>query len=136
MVTTGRQGYLDAARGILETATTIREGVATRIDGLQVIGDPKFLIAFMADREDIDIYLVNDALKQAGWRMNALQLPAALHFCVTRPNTGARGGRGIPGGPRNRPSTTRGRTPGTPAASGAMYGFGHTPQGNADDQQA
>ncbi len=61
--------------------------------------------------------------------MNALQLPAALHFCVTRPNT--------------RPGVIEAflsdlqhavdyanANAGTPAASGAMYGFGHTPQGN------
>jgi glutamate/tyrosine decarboxylase-like PLP-dependent enzyme len=128
MVTTGRSGYLQAAQGILQTAATMRDGVAA-IDGLRVIGDPTFLIAFMADREDLDIYLVNDALKDRGWRMNALQLPAALHFCVTRPNT--------------RPGVVEAfledlqasvdyamANVGKPAASGAMYGFGHTPQGN------
>ena len=57
------------------------------IEGLQVIGDPLFLIAFQPDDPTIDIYLVNDALKARGWRLNALQLPPALHFCVTNPNT-------------------------------------------------
>ena len=79
--------------------------------------------------EPIDIYLVNDALIAAGWRLNSLQLPAALHFCVTRPNT-APGlaerfvtdlGEAVRYAEQNR---------GTAAQSGAMYGFGGTPAGN------
>ena len=50
------------------------------MNGLQVIGDPKFLIAFMADRDDLDIYLVNDALKKSGWRMNAC---SCRHRCTS-----------------------------------------------------
>ncbi len=128
MVTTGRSGYLQAAQGILETAATIRAGVEA-IDGLQVIGDPLFLIAFMSDDPDIDVYLVNDALKNAGWRMNALQLPAALHFCVTRPNTRPGIAEAFLADLRGAVQYARDNA-GTPAASGAMYGFGHTPQAN------
>jgi glutamate/tyrosine decarboxylase-like PLP-dependent enzyme len=128
MVTTGRSGYLSAARGIFETAATIREGIEA-IDGLQVIGDPKFLVAFMADRDDLDIYLVNDALKKAGWRMNALQLPAALHFCVTRPNTRTGVAEAFLEDLQSAVDYAAANA-GTPAESGAMYGFGGTPQGN------
>jgi hypothetical protein len=52
---------------------------------LQLIGDSLFNVAFRSD--EIDIFHVNDALAQRGWRMNGLQVPPALHFCVTRPNT-------------------------------------------------
>lgn len=31
----------------------------------------------------LDIYKVNDLLSQAGWHLNALQRPAALHICLT-----------------------------------------------------
>ena len=41
-----------------------------------------------------------------GWRMNGLQLPPALHFCVTRPNTAAGRRRGVRRRPRRRPSST------------------------------
>lgn len=128
MVTTGRQGYRQAAKGILETAATIRAGIEAT-PGLQVIGDPKFLIAFMSDEDDLDIYLVNDALKNAGWRMNSLQLPAALHFCVTRPNTRPGLAEAFVADLRKAVDYAR-ENAGTPAASGAMYGFVHTPQGN------
>ena len=76
------------------------------------------------------IYLVNDALKEQGWRMNSLQLPPALHFCITRPNTHdgvaeqflAALAVAVAYAEEHR---------GEPAQSGAMYGFGHTPQGHA-----
>ena len=128
MVTTGRSGYLAAARGILETAAEIRKGIED-IDGLQVIGDPTFLIAFMADRDDpqdLDVYLINDALKKAGWRMNALQLPPALHFCVTRPNTKPGVAQAFLDDLRAAVGYARAHW-GTAAESGAMYGMGHTP---------
>ena len=128
MVTTGRSGYLAAASAILQTGATLRDGVAA-IDGLRVIGDPTFLIAFMADRDDLDIYLVNDALKERGWRMNALQLPAALHFCVTRPNTKTGVIEAFLTDLQASVDYALANA-GKPAASGAMYGFGHTPQGN------
>lgn len=128
MVTTGRSGYLAAAKAILETAAEIRAGIE-EIDGLQVMGDPLFLIAFTADRDDpqdLDMYLVNDALKEAGWRMNALQLPPALHFCVTRPNTKPGVAQAFLADLRAAVGYARANW-GTPAQSGAMYGMGHTP---------
>lgn len=129
MVTTGQQGYLQAADEILRTAARIRAGIEA-VDGLAVIGDPLFLIAFRSVRDDLDIYLVNDALKEAGWRMNALQLPPALHFCVTRPNTRPGIAEAFLADLRGAVGYALAHT-GTPAASGAMYGFGHTPQGGA-----
>ena len=129
MVTTGQQGYLQAADEILRTAARIRAGIEA-VDGLAVIGDPLFLIAFRSVRDDLDIYLVNDALKEAGWRMNALQLPPALHFCVTRPNTRPGIAEAFLADLRSAVGYALAHT-GTPAASGAMYGFGHTPQGGA-----
>jgi glutamate/tyrosine decarboxylase-like PLP-dependent enzyme len=84
LVTTGESGYLAAADAIMKTATTITEGIRG-IPELEVMGEPTFLIAFKA-AGDLDIYLVNDSLITQGWRMIALQVPPALHFCVTRPN--------------------------------------------------
>lgn len=85
IVATGASGYLAAADAIMRTATTLKDGIRD-IPELEVIGDPLFLIAFKA-AGDLDIYHVNDALIAQGWRMIALQYPAALHFCVTRPST-------------------------------------------------
>jgi glutamate/tyrosine decarboxylase-like PLP-dependent enzyme len=131
ILATGASGYLAAADAIMRTATAIKDGINGGIPELEVIGDPTFLVAFKSvDEAAIDIYLVNDSLKAQGWRMNSLQLPPALHFCITRPNT-------QPGTAESFLVALRTAVDyaiekkGTPAESGAMYGFGGTPQGNA-----
>lgn len=130
LVTVGADNYLRYAEEIYQTAQTIRTGVAA-IKELEVIGDPTFLVAFKAaeSAEPIDIYLVNDALKDAGWRLNSLQLPPALHFCVTRPNTQPGIAEGFVEALQEAVRYAVANR-GTPAKSGAMYGFGGTPQGN------
>ena len=128
LVTTGRPGYLAGARAIMTAADTIRAGV-DEIAGIHVIGDPLFLIAFESDDDDVNIYLVNDALKEAGWRLNSLQMPPALHFCVTRPNTEPGVADAFVADLAAAVEYAR-EHKGETAASGAMYGFGGTPQGN------
>ena len=86
MVSQGEAGYLKVAGGIFETATKLREGIEG-IPELKILGDPYFLVAFTSN--EVGIYHVNDALAEKGWRLNGLQLPDALHFCITRPNTSA-----------------------------------------------
>jgi sphinganine-1-phosphate aldolase len=84
MVSIGEEGYLDAARRILETAAAIREGVAAMPD-LQVIGNPLFVISFQSP--ELDIYRVMDAMAEKGWSLNGLYKPACLHLCVTLRHT-------------------------------------------------
>ena len=74
----------------------------------------------------LDIYLVNDAMKKAGWRMNALQLPPALHFCITRPNTKPGVAQSFLADLQSAVQYARDHR-GKTAESGAMYGLGHTP---------
>jgi sphinganine-1-phosphate aldolase len=129
ILATGASGYLAAAEAIMSTAVAIKEGVR-EIPELEVIGDPTFLVAFKArDEDDLDIYLVNDSLKAQGWRMNALQLPPALHFCVTRPNTQDGTAERFLEALRTAVQHAKDNR-GAAAESGAMYGFGGTPQGN------
>jgi sphinganine-1-phosphate aldolase len=92
MVTLGRSGYLAIADDIFRTATRLREIIGEHPE-LRVLGDPKFNVAFAASSAEvlgddpIDIFHVNDALAAKQWRMNGLQHPPAVHFCITRPNT-------------------------------------------------
>jgi glutamate/tyrosine decarboxylase-like PLP-dependent enzyme len=131
ILATGEPGYLAAADGIMRTATAIKDGINGTIPELEVIGDPTFLVAFKAvDEEAIDIYNVNDSLKDQGWRMNSLQLPPALHFCITRPNTQDGTAEAFLDALRVAVAYAKEKL-GVPAKSGAMYGFGGTPQGNA-----
>ncbi len=128
LITTGGDAYREGARRMMHTADIIRAGVDD-IPGIAVIGDPLWVIAFQADDPAIDIYLVNDQLKRSGWRLNSLQLPPALHFCVTRPNTRPGVAEQFVADLREAVAFARAHT-GEAAESGALYGFGGTPQGN------
>ncbi len=129
MLVTGESGYLRAADAIMRTATTIQAGIRADFPELEIIGHPTFLISFQA-ADDLDIYLINDSLKDQGWRMNALQLPAALHFCITRPNTTEGVAEAFLMALRTAVDYAI-EHHGEAAKSGAMYGLGGTPQGNA-----
>jgi hypothetical protein len=52
---------------------------------LRIIGHPTFLFSFTSD--EFDVYLVNDFMRERGWRFNGQQYPNALHMAVTRPQT-------------------------------------------------
>jgi glutamate/tyrosine decarboxylase-like PLP-dependent enzyme len=134
MLTTGEQGYLDAAAAIHAMAQQVKAAVESHPE-LRVYGDvPTFLVAFGAaeqpDGSDaLDIFLVNDLLTSRGWRMNPDQLPAGLHFCVTRPNTrpglAEEFARDLADGVAYAVEHR-----GEPARSGALYGMAGTPAGN------
>ncbi len=82
MVSIGRQGYLECARQIMETAKQIRKGIE-QMPELKLMGEPLFLIAFTSAQEKPDIYQVLDQMAQRGWRLNALQRPPGVHIAVT-----------------------------------------------------
>ncbi|HZI12263.1 MAG TPA: aminotransferase class V-fold PLP-dependent enzyme [Myxococcus sp.] len=84
LVSTGEQGYLEATRGILETAAAIKQGIRA-IPELHVLGDPLFVIAFGS--EAVDIYKVLERMSERGWSLNGLHKPAAVHLCVTLRHT-------------------------------------------------
>jgi sphinganine-1-phosphate aldolase len=82
LVSIGRAGYRDHAKGIFETSAAMKDAVRSHPE-LRLLGEPTFLFAFTSD--GFDIYHVNDEMKRRGWRFNGLQYPNALHMAVTRP---------------------------------------------------
>jgi sphinganine-1-phosphate aldolase len=126
MVSMGEKGYLDEAWKIFATALQIRRGIE-EIPELEVIGDPTFLVAFRSP--SLDVYHVNDHLIAKGWRLNGLHLPAALHFCVTRPNTAPGVAEAFLADLRD--AVEYAKHPARPSpSSGALYGLGGTPEEN------
>lgn len=85
MVTIGEDGYLDAARRILDAARTVRAGIEA-IEELEVLGDPLWVIAFRA--RHAPTYALLDEMTDRGWSLNGLQHPAAIHLCTTLRHTG------------------------------------------------
>ena len=84
LVSLGREGYLRYAKRIFETAYAMQEVVRAQPE-LRIIGNPSFCFSFTSD--EFDIYHVNDAMKERGWRLNGQQYPNAIHMAVTRPQT-------------------------------------------------
>ena len=80
MVSMGEQGYLDAARPILETTAVLKDEMR-KIPEIQVIGDPLFMIAFQS--ETLNVYQIMEFMSERNWNLNGLQLPPSLHICVT-----------------------------------------------------
>ena len=127
MVYLGEEGYLQAAKSIMQVAEDIKQGIAM-IPELEIIGDPTFVISFRSD--EIDIFHVNDDMAAKGWRFNCLQLPPALHFCVTMPQTM------VPDVATRFIDDLRSsvayakQAAGTQAKSSALYGISGTAEGN------
>jgi glutamate/tyrosine decarboxylase-like PLP-dependent enzyme len=84
MVALGRQGYLEKARKVFETAFAMQAEIR-RHPALRILGSPTFCFSFTSD--EFDIYHVNDFMKRRGWRFNGQQFPSAIHMCVTGPQT-------------------------------------------------
>merc|ERR1712227_879964 len=81
----GRDGYVQATKEIVETTRRITEAIR-HVPGLKIIGIPEVsVIAF--DSDLFNIYSLSDGLGERGWALNALQFPACVHLCVTRPHT-------------------------------------------------
>jgi glutamate/tyrosine decarboxylase-like PLP-dependent enzyme len=127
MVTLGEGGYLEIAERIFRAGAEIRAAVEAQ-PALALVGDPSFCVAWRSD--EVDVYHVNDALKDRGWRMNSLQLPPALHFCVTLPNTGPGVTEAFAADLAAAVAYAQDPPEGGPR-SGAMYGGAGTPDGNA-----
>jgi len=80
----GRRGLVELTRGIYEVTDKFKKGVQL-VPHIEVVGEPEASVVAIKAIDDkvLDIYKVNDVLLKKGWHMNALQRPAALHFCFT-----------------------------------------------------
>lgn len=84
LISMGESGYVAAAKKILKTADEIKAGIR-KIEGLRIIGEPLFVIAFTSD--DYDIYRVMEYLGPKGYSLNGLHRPSAIHIAVTLRHT-------------------------------------------------
>ena len=84
MVSLGREGYMKHAKAIFETAFEMQAAVKSHPE-LNLMGKPTLCFSFRG--RDFNVYHVNDAMKERGWRFNGQQSPPAIHMCVTRPQT-------------------------------------------------
>ncbi|WIG98539.1 aminotransferase class V-fold PLP-dependent enzyme [Myxococcus sp. SDU36] len=77
----GEDGYLKLAGTVLDTARTLREGIAA-VPGLKLLGAPK-LSVFAFSSDSLDVYALGDAMEARGWKLDRQMGPPALHLMVT-----------------------------------------------------
>ena len=82
MMYMGMDGYVDAARRIIETARDIRKGLEG-IKGIQIMGDPRVMVISFRAEKDAHVLRLSTALKGKGWNLHLLQFPPSIHNCVT-----------------------------------------------------
>ncbi len=88
----GMEGYCALTRQTLENADRLRAGIA-EIDGVRVLGDPRYHLVAMSDDPDcvgapVDAFAVGDALLARGWYHDRQAPPDSLHSTVSNSNTG------------------------------------------------
>jgi sphinganine-1-phosphate aldolase len=120
MLSLGERGYLELAERILATAAELR-GAVESLPELRTLGDSPFMVAFGSD--ELDVWHLNDALQERGWRLNGCQHPPGLHFCVTRPNTAPGVVEAFAADLREAVAYAKDPPP-SPPRSGALYGAG------------
>uniref|UniRef100_UPI00358F7056 sphingosine-1-phosphate lyase 1-like n=2 Tax=Myxine glutinosa TaxID=7769 RepID=UPI00358F7056 len=81
LVTTGRSGYVEATRSVVETTREIEKGLR-KIPGIFVFGEPLVSVIALGSK-DFDIFRLSNALHARGWNLNTLQFPSSIHLCVT-----------------------------------------------------
>lgn len=84
LLSIGEEGYLSAAKKVLETANRLRSEIEA-IPEFHLLGDSLFTAAFASDT--LNIYDVMDFMSSRGWSLNPLQKPAGIHLSVTQRHT-------------------------------------------------
>ncbi|KRZ70667.1 Sphingosine-1-phosphate lyase 1, partial [Trichinella papuae] len=81
----GIYGYVQCTRKIIRTARYI-ERKLREVKGIYIFGHPRVsVVAFTS--YVFDIYAFASQMGDRGWSLNLLQLPAAVHFCITMNQT-------------------------------------------------
>ncbi|MEM3638212.1 MAG: aspartate aminotransferase family protein [Conexivisphaerales archaeon] len=84
MVALGEEGYVRAAKRILDTGRYIISR-AKNMNGLKILGKPFWVIAFSS--EEYNPYLVMEGMSRRGWFLNGLMNPSAFHIALTMRHT-------------------------------------------------
>ena len=73
--------YLKLARGVLDSARQLREGIAA-VPGLKLLGAPK-LSVFAFSSDTLDVYALGDAMEARGWKLDRQMMPPANRVLPT-----------------------------------------------------
>ncbi len=83
MVSSGQNGYMEIAAGVLKTTKKLLEGVS-KIHGIKVITQPDMTcVSIVSDNINLKINAVAEVMEGlGGWSLERQQYPDSLHFSV------------------------------------------------------
>lgn len=76
----GEEGYLEAAKIIMEATQRYIEGI-NAIPEMHVVGDPDGTV-FAFGSDTLDVFVIGEEMESRGWEVNYLQDPACLHLMI------------------------------------------------------
>ena len=76
----GEEGYLNLARLTMETSKKLQDGINS-IPELYILGKPDMTV-FSFGSDNIDMYLLGDAMGNKDWHPTRLQFPPCLHLII------------------------------------------------------
>jgi len=82
---TGRTGYVEATRKIIQCREKIVEGLKD-INGIYIEGVPDVSIVAIGSKH-FNIFRLSTAMVEKGWSLNPLQFPPSFHICLTMMHT-------------------------------------------------
>ncbi|KAJ2498533.1 Dihydrosphingosine phosphate lyase [Coemansia sp. RSA 1972] len=83
MAKMGREGYLQECKNIVGCRVQLQRAIE-QIPELFIVGEPTSSVVAFSSRWPVDIYGVQDEMKNRGWELNPMQDPPALHIACTR----------------------------------------------------
>jgi len=82
---TGRDGYVESTRKIIQCRERIVEGLK-EVDGIHIEGVPEVSIVAVGS-DHFNIFRLSTAMVEKGWSLNPLQFPPCFHICLTLMHT-------------------------------------------------
>eukprot|EP00051_Salpingoeca_urceolata_P012013 m.149316 g.149316 ORF g.149316 m.149316 type:complete len:533 (-) comp17344_c0_seq2:163-1761(-) len=87
MMVHGEEGYVREIKAIVNTTRAMAAGVEG-IPELKLNTKPiGSMLSFTSATSKVNIYHVNDGMKERGWTLSSLQFPPSICLCVTRMHT-------------------------------------------------
>lgn len=77
----GADGYAALTRAVLDTADQLRAGIAAT-PGLRLLGEGRHSVIAL-EGDGLDVYAVDEGLREKGWHLDRLQGPVGLQMIVS-----------------------------------------------------
>ncbi|XP_048192699.1 sphingosine-1-phosphate lyase 1-like [Perognathus longimembris pacificus] len=81
----GENGYVEATKQIIKTTRFLKSELEN-IKGIFVWGNPQLSVIALGSHE-FDIYQLFNMMNAKGWKLNAMQFPPSINFCITLVHT-------------------------------------------------